>query len=252
MLQFYEFHLDLGGPIVRDKAWFYGAYNNFYIDTAISGVDQNLATDVGDFDIFTAKVNYQITERDQFIGFSTWSWKRKPNRGLSATRPAESILAQDYWIWLHKAEWQRVWSDRFFSNIMVGHMGTTWPMVPKDDPINGNEPRLNLANSHVSGAGWQPFTPEPVEAPEYGAVQLLRTDRQRQPRLQVRVGLADRQRTPRVQHELRRLPVPRRSGTGPSPSTCTRWTSWEFRTWWTTGTCTRTSSCRTSGPSTTG
>ena len=87
VLSFYEFHLDLGGPIVRDKAWFYGAYNNFYIDTAISGVDQNLATDIGDFDIFTAKVNYQITERDQFIGFSTWSWKRKPNRGLSATRP---------------------------------------------------------------------------------------------------------------------------------------------------------------------
>ena len=158
VLSFYEFHLDLGGPIVRDKAWFYGAYNNFYIDTAISGVDQNLATDIGDFDIFTAKVNYQITERDQFIGFSTWSWKRKPNRGLSATRPAESILAQDYWIWLHKAEWQRVWSDRFFSNIMVGHMGTTWPMVPKADPINGNEPRFNLATSHVSGAGWQPFT----------------------------------------------------------------------------------------------
>ncbi len=158
VLQFYEFHLDLGGPIVRDKAWFYAAYNNFYIDTAISGVDQSLATDIGDFDIFTAKLNYQVTERDQLIGFSTWSWKRKPFRGLSATRPAESILAQDYWIWLHKAEWQRVWSDRFFSNIMVGHMGTTWPMVPNVDPVNGKEPRINLATNHWSGAGWQPFT----------------------------------------------------------------------------------------------
>ena len=158
VLKFYEFHLDLGGPIVRDKAWFYAAYNNFYIDTAISGVDQNIATDIGDFDIFTAKLNYQITERDQLIGFSTWSWKRKPFRGLSSTRPAESILAQDYWIWLHKAEWQRVWSDRLFSNIMVGHMGTVWPMVPNVDPVNGKEPRINLANDHWSGAGWQPFT----------------------------------------------------------------------------------------------
>ena len=158
VLQFYEFHIDLGGPIVRDKAWFYAAYNNFYIDTAISGVDQNLATDIGDFDIFTAKVNYQITERDQFIGFSTWSWKRKPFRGLSATRPAESILAQDYWVWLHKAEWQRVWSDRLYSNIMIGHMGTTWPMVPNVDPVNGKEPRINLATNIQSGAGWQPFT----------------------------------------------------------------------------------------------
>ena len=158
VLKFYEFHLDLGGPIIQDKAWFYLAYNNFYIDKAISGVDQDLATDVGDFDIFTAKMNYQITERDQLIGFSTWSWKRKPNRSLSVLIPAESILAQDYWIWLHKAEWQRVWSDRLYSNIMVGHMGTTWPMVPKGDPINGNEPRIDLSTDVRSGAGWQPFT----------------------------------------------------------------------------------------------
>ena len=159
VLRFYEFHLDLGGPIVRDKAWFYAAYNNFLIDTAVSGQPIELGTDIGDFDIFTAKLNYQITERDQFIGFSTWSWKRKPNRSLSATIPAESILAQDYWIWLHKAEWQRVWSDRLYSNIMIGHMGTVWPMVPKADPVNGNEPRVEASSGDVrSGAGWQPFT----------------------------------------------------------------------------------------------
>ena len=158
VVKFYEFHLDLGGPIVEDKAWFYLAYNNFYIDKAISGVDQAIATDIGDFDIFTAKLNYQISERDQLIGFSTWSWKVKPNRSLSVLIPATSILAQDYWIWLHKAEWQRVWSDRLYSNVMVGHMGTTWPMVPKADPVNGNEPRINIDTNVRSGAGWQPFT----------------------------------------------------------------------------------------------
>ena len=158
VVRFYEFHLDLGGPIVRDKAWFYAAYNNFLIDTVVSGQPQELGTDIGDFDIFTAKVNYQITERDQFIGFSTWSWKRKPNRNISRDIPAESVLAQDYWIWLHKAEWQRVWSDRLYSNIMIGHMGTVWPMVPKGDPVNGNEPRVEATDNRRSGAGWQPFT----------------------------------------------------------------------------------------------
>ena len=247
VLKFYEFHLDLGGPIVRDKAWFYAAYNNFYIDTAISGVDQNLATDIGDFDIFTAKVNYQITERDQFIGFSTWSWKRKPNRGLSATRPADSILAQDYWIWLHKAEWQRVWSDRFFSNIMIGHMGTTWPMVPKADPINGNEPRLNLANSHVSGAGWQPFTRnrwKPQSTAQfnyYVPIGRAATTSSSAGTGRLTVNSAGSTRTPAP------------SGTATTRAraartTCTRSTSWEFPTWWKTPTCTRTSSCRTCGP----
>ena len=39
-LLFFETHADLGGPIVRDRAWFYGFYNHFRIDKAVSGVDQ--------------------------------------------------------------------------------------------------------------------------------------------------------------------------------------------------------------------
>ena len=217
VLKFYEYHIDLGGPIVRDKAWFYAAYNNFYIDTAVSGQPIELGTDVGDFDIFTAKLNYQVTERDQFIGFSTWSWKRKPNRSISATIPAESVLAQDYWIWLHKAEWQRVWSDRLYSNIMVGHMGTVWPMTPKGDPINGNEPRIEATNNLRSGAGWQPFTSKRWKPQSTGSVQLLRADRNGEPRLQVRLGLADRLAALRLELQLRGSPLPRRHERGAAP-----------------------------------
>ena len=39
VVKFFEYHIDLGGPIVRDKAWFYAAYNRFYIDRIISGQD---------------------------------------------------------------------------------------------------------------------------------------------------------------------------------------------------------------------
>src|ERR1051325_7175473 len=34
-----EQHLELGGPIVRDRLWFYGAYNRFHLEQRISGVD---------------------------------------------------------------------------------------------------------------------------------------------------------------------------------------------------------------------
>ena len=157
VINFYEYHLDLGGPIIRDKAWFYAAYNRFFIDRIISGQDPNVATDVGDFDMFTAKANWQITDRDQFITFHHWSLKQKPFRSLSANIPAESILAQDSWSWLHKAEWQRVWSDRLYSNIQVNHFGFGWPMTPAVDPAT-NPPRVDLSTSFVTGAGWRPFT----------------------------------------------------------------------------------------------
>ena len=157
VVKFFEYHLDLGGPIIRDKAWFYAAYNRFYIDRIISGQNPDVATDVGDFDMFTVKANWQITERDQFITFHHWSLKQKPFRGLSATVPAESIRAQDSWSWLHKAEWQRVWSDRLYSNIQVNHFGFGWPMVPAVDPAT-NPPRYNLDTGFLTGAGWGVFT----------------------------------------------------------------------------------------------
>ena len=153
---FHELHVDLGGPVVKDKFWFYGAYNYFKIDKIISGRDPSVATDIGKFNEYTGKINWQISEKDQFIGFSHWSRKEKPYRSLSSTIPADSILAQDSWSYIHKAEWQRVWSDRFFSNILAGHFGLIWPMVPAVDPAT-NPPRIDVATNQRRGAGWQPF-----------------------------------------------------------------------------------------------
>jgi len=160
--EFFEFHVDIGGPIIKDKAWFYGAYNYFKIDRVISGQPIEQATDIGLFDMPSVKVNFQLTERDQFIGYSQWSLKQKPYRGLSASIPAESIRAQDSWTWLHKAEWQRVWSDRMFSNILVAHFGFGWPMVPAVDPgtptAPGRPARIDISSGDQRGSGWQPFT----------------------------------------------------------------------------------------------
>src|SRR5882724_4470751 len=54
-LKFYEAHLDLGGPIARDKAWFYAAANTFKIDKVVSGVPRDVATDIGLFHNYTGK-----------------------------------------------------------------------------------------------------------------------------------------------------------------------------------------------------
>ena len=100
VLLFWEGHADLGGPIVKDKAWFYATYNHFKIDKAISGVSRDVSTDLGIFDNFGGKITLQATEKDQIILYSQWGNKQKPNRGLSLTRPPESIRAQDSWSWI--------------------------------------------------------------------------------------------------------------------------------------------------------
>ena len=150
---FWEAHADLGGPIVEDRAWFYGFYNHFRIDKQISGVDPNLATDLGDFDQFGGKITAQLTSRDQLIAYTNYQLKEKPQRGLSNTVGPDSVLAQASWSWAHKGEWQRVWDDRTFSTFAVKHFGFGWPMVPQVDP-ESNPPRFDQATGIHTGAGW--------------------------------------------------------------------------------------------------
>ena len=154
--EFYEYHLDLGGPIVKDRAWFYVAHSRFFLDRAVSGQDPSIATEIADVDTFTGKINVRLTDRDQLIGSGHWSFTQQPNRGLSLTVGPDSVLAQESTTKLGKLEWQRTWSERLFSTVMVGYFGYEWQMVPTVDP-GARPPRLDTATSMQSGAGWAPF-----------------------------------------------------------------------------------------------
>ena len=154
-LLFFETHADIGGPIMRNRVWFYAFYNHFRIDKAVSGVDRSVATDLGDFDNFGGKSTVRLTDKDRLIGYTQWGLKQKPKRGLSTDVGPNSVLAQASWSWAHKVEWQRVWSNRTFMTAAAKHFGFGWPMVPQVDPAE-LPPRLDTATGRLSGAGWFP------------------------------------------------------------------------------------------------
>ena len=156
-LLFWEGHLDLGGPIKQDKLWFYGAYNHFKIDKAVSGVSQTVATDLGIFDNFTGKVTAKAGQPNTLIGYVQQGRKQKPKRGLSTLLPPESVRAQDSLSRMYKGEWQRVITNRTFFNVNVGNFTLDWPMVVQVDPAV-NPPKLFRSTGAVGGAGWIAFS----------------------------------------------------------------------------------------------
>jgi len=157
VLLFYEGHLDLGGPIVKDKSWFYGAYNHFKINKAVAGVSQSVATDLGIFDNFTGKATWKPTQNNTIIGYFQQGRKQKPYRGLSTLTPPESILAQDSYSRMGKGEWQRVFTNRLFLDVNVGSFYLNWPMQPAVD-YKTSPPLQFRGNGSRAGAGWIPFT----------------------------------------------------------------------------------------------
>ena len=151
-LLFWEGHTDVGGPIKRDRVWFFVAYNHFKIDKIISGVPAEFS-DLGVFDNFTIKGTGKLTQNDTLIGYYQWGRKFKPRRGLSVTVGPETILAQDSRSWMYNGQHQRVWTNRMFSDVRVGLFGFGWPMVPAVD-FASNPPRIDTASQVQTGAGW--------------------------------------------------------------------------------------------------
>ncbi len=152
-LLFWENHDDLGGPIKRDKLWFFAAFDHFHIDKAISGVDPNVATDLGFFNTFTTKESWKPSSKDTFIGYYQWDKKHKPLRGLSALRQKSSTLAQVSPSWMYNGKWQRVWTNRLFSEVNVGEFGYDFPERPSVD-YKTNPPHTDLVTGVDTGAGF--------------------------------------------------------------------------------------------------
>jgi outer membrane receptor protein involved in Fe transport len=168
-LSFWETHVELGGPVLADKLWFYGAFNKFHLEQKISGVDPAAATDVTDVTDPMLKLTWKHSTKDTFVGFlMPRNNKIKPNRGLSASTLPEAVLAQDSKTWIKKIEWQRVWSNRMFSDVRVAACCEVWPMSTKVDPAV-KPPTADSASGLVSGAGWDAFSLD------YGKPQTLGT-----------------------------------------------------------------------------
>ena len=156
-LLFWEGHLDLGGPIKRDVAWFYGAYNHFKIDKQVSGISRDVATDLGIFDNYTAKGTMKMGPNNTLIGYFQQGRKQKPKRGLSTLLPPESVRAQDSYSRMYKGEYQRVISDRTFFSVIGGNFTLDWPMEVQVDPAQ-RPPQIFRSTNAVAGAGWIAFS----------------------------------------------------------------------------------------------
>ncbi len=151
--KFWEFHPDLGGPIVKDKLWFFGAYNHFTIDEDISGVPHDRATYQGYYNNYTTKETYKASEKDTIIGYYQLGKLRTPNRNLSALTSADSTVTQSSATHMYNGKWQRVWSNRLFTEVNLGDFGYHFPESPLVD-YRTNPPRIDQSTGVQTGAAW--------------------------------------------------------------------------------------------------
>jgi len=128
-LRFWEAHADLGGPIKKDRLWFFYAFNHFTIDKVVSGVPRELGTDLGLFDNHTAKATWRPSPANTFVAYFQQGRKQKPRRDISVLVAPESTANQDTYSRMYKGEWQRVLSSRAFLDATVGRLTIDGPFT---------------------------------------------------------------------------------------------------------------------------
>jgi len=146
ILKYYDPNVSAGGPIKRDKFWYFGSFR-----------DQNTATTVTGFPVenpsefsfptrlqnATYKLTYQITPNNKLGHYIQMGRKVQSHRGAGSSMYQWSQYKQDNPSYAANVDWNSVVSPTFFFNTRIATYGYNWPNYPYG--VNGElNDNLNL------------------------------------------------------------------------------------------------------------
>jgi hypothetical protein len=145
--------LDLGGPIIRDKLWFYGAYGYNYSGLYIPGfVSLETGEQVEYFtrlDNPTLKFTYQLNQNNKFELSQQFNRKWQPYRNASQFLPKEATQNQIAWTAIGPAvKWTHILSQRMTFDVGFNRSGYWWPDYAHTDNIR----ETDLTTTYTEGA----------------------------------------------------------------------------------------------------
>ncbi len=145
--------LDLGGPILRDKLWFYGAYGYNYSGLFIPGfIEERTGEQVEYFtrlDNPTIKLTYQMSQNNKFELSQQYNRKWQPYRNASRFVPLEATQNQIAWTAIGPAaKWTRILSQSMTFDVGFNRSGYWWPDYAWTDDLRAED----LTTTQTRGA----------------------------------------------------------------------------------------------------
>jgi Carboxypeptidase regulatory-like domain len=139
---------DIGGRIIKDKLWFYGAFTHGYQGTFIPGFIELKTGEQHEYFTKiidpTAKLTYQITPSQKVDAFWTLNRKWQAYRNASNLVPLEATQNQDAYSTIGpSARWTWIVNPKMTATAQIARGGWWWPMkgwskdVRKTDTTTG-------------------------------------------------------------------------------------------------------------------
>ena len=152
---------DLGGYIVKDKVWWYGAVRH----TTTGQRYPTLVDDVQEttVPVYTGKGTYNLSNRQKIIGFYQHANKHQPDylgailigggRATSAIMHANTVWDSRFPTNVWKVEYNAILSNSLFLAVRTGQYHTVWERVgkssdPRIEDIGKDRKSTRLNSSH--------------------------------------------------------------------------------------------------------
>jgi len=125
----FEFNAGIGGPIMKDKLWFY--FNDRYrryarFPTGVFYPDGRRGREDTWLDNQAIKATWQLTDKDKIVGVFERDYKEYPYRGASANVPPDSARLQKSPTYNFKVQWTRILSPNTFIDETFGRYYYWW------------------------------------------------------------------------------------------------------------------------------
>jgi hypothetical protein len=146
-------NIGFGGYIGKDRLWWYASYRHQDIKARFVNFPVKPQTTI--LNNYSGKLTYNISQNNKLIGYTQPSQKQQPQRfdsfllgvdtGINTSEA--TTWNQNFWAWVHKAEWNGVLSDNAFAEIRTGQYGYDW-----DNGVNGTGLRYeDIGNNLIEG-----------------------------------------------------------------------------------------------------
>jgi Carboxypeptidase regulatory-like domain/TonB dependent receptor len=131
-----------GGPIIKNKLWFFAAARYQYIATTITGFPvQDPGTGPAFYTALsnaTYKLSYQLNPKNKISQMTNFERKQQPYRNAANNQYQDAVYDEDLLEWIVDLDWSSTLSPNAFLNVRVGDWGYNWVDGAYGPGLNGN------------------------------------------------------------------------------------------------------------------
>src|SRR5215471_1146486 len=137
-LKYRDSNINVGGPIKKDKVWWYFSYRYFTNSVGQPNFIGPIAGKSFDTSLWnpSGKVTYQLNQNNKLIGYYQWGQKTQPNRlpqsALNYTA-LDGTLKQVSGSWIYKGEWNGTLINNMFAEARYVGFGYYLPLLANSD-----------------------------------------------------------------------------------------------------------------------